>query len=775
MKATKKTLTSSHWGIGLVEAIDGQIINVLPYKNDPAPSKLNSNIPASTQGNARVLKPAFRKSWLLNGPGDTTTERGKDVFVELDWDEALDRIAKELSRVREQHGNESIFAGSYGWASAGRFHHAQSQLKRFLNTQGGFVTSEGNYSYNAALVFMPHIVGNFRESIAQATRWSVIAKHSKRVICFGGVPIRNGQISDGGIHKHRLPENLKACADAGIKFINISPLRSDLMPDLSAEWLPAHPGTDTALMMGIAHTLLSEGLHDQSFLDRYTVGFSKVATYLTGKLDGSPKTAEWAERMSGISAERIRKLAREMSEDRTMISIAAGLQRGDYGEQPLWMAVTLAAMLGQVGLPGGGYTIAYGVNGNVGNIERLFRAGAFSQGENPVETFIPVAMISDLLLNPGGKYHYDGKEYTFPDIKMVWWAGGNPFHHHQDLNRLRKAFQKPDTIIVNEMNWTSTARHADIILPIAGPQERTDFGAGKSDNALVPMPKAIEPVGSSITEYEIYSRLGERLGNVEDFTEGKTADEWLSELWEVTRTNGQAFGVTLPNWNEFITGDIIAIPDPSPNQVFLSEFRADPIANPLKTPSGKIELYSETIASFGLGDCPGHAAWFPPRDLEMGLKAKYPLYLLSGQPGTRLHSQFDNGEFSISQKINGREPVLIHPDDASERDILNGGIVEMFNERGACLAGARVTKKIAKGNIFLCTGAWYDPDFDAPKDRDRHGNPNVLTHDNKTSNLSQSPAAHSALVQIRNFEGKIPNITVHEQPKFASLENREKT
>ena len=468
--------------------------------------------------------------------------------------------------------------------------------------------------------------------------------------------------------------------------------------------------------------------------------------------------------MSGISAERIRKLAREMSEDRTMISIAAGLQRGDYGEQPLWMAVTLAAMLGQVGLPGGGYTIAYGVNGNVGNIERLFRAGAFSQGENPVETFIPVAMISDLLLNPGGKYHYDGKEYTFPDIKMVWWAGGNPFHHHQDLNRLRKAFQKPGTIIVNEMNWTSTARHADIILPIAGPQ-RTDFGAGKSDNALVPMPEAIEAVGSSITEYEIYSRLGERLGNVEDFTEGKTADEWLSELWEVTRTNGQAFGVTLPNWNEFER--YYRTLTLHPIRSFCQSF-AD-LANPLKTPSGKIELYSETIASFGLGDCPGHAAWFPPRDLEMGLKAKYPLYLLSGQPGTRLHSQFDNGEFSISQKINGREPVLIHPDDASERDILNGGIVEMFNERGACLAGAKVTQKFAKGNIFVY---WlqYDPDFDALKDRDRHGNPNVLTHDNKTSNLSQSPAAHSALVQIRNFEGKIPNITVHEQPNFASLE-----
>ena len=149
----------------------------------------------------------------------------------------------------------------------------------------------------------------------------------------------------------------------------------------------------------------------------------------------------------------------------------------------------------------------------------------------------------------GGKYHYDGKEYTFPDIKMVWWAGGNPFHHHQDLNRLRKAFQKPDTIIVNEMNWTSTARHADIILPIAGPQERTDFGAGKSDNALVPMPEAIEPVGSSITEYEIYSRLGERLGNVEDFTEGKTAMSGLVNSGKLHAQTGKHLRTRLTGMN----------------------------------------------------------------------------------------------------------------------------------------------------------------------------------------------------------------------------------
>ncbi|MEM7288850.1 MAG: molybdopterin dinucleotide binding domain-containing protein, partial [Pseudomonadota bacterium] len=368
--------------------------------------------------------------------------------------------------------------------------------------------------------------------------------------------------------------------------------------------------------------------------------------------------------------------------------------------------------------------------------------------------------------HPGGKYRYNGREHTFPDIKMVWWAGGNPFHHHQDLNRLRRAFQEPETIIVNELNWTATARHSDIVLPIAGPQERTDFGAGKSDNALIPMLKAIEPVGESRTEYDIYCSLAERIGIHEAFSEGKSEMDWIRQIWKETQRNAQSANITLPEWETFIAGDIIEIPDPSPEQVFLAEFRGDPAANPLSTPSGKIELFSDMIASFGLEDCPGHATWFPPRDVERGMKKEYPLYLLSGQPGTRLHSQLDNGAFSMSRKVRGREPVLINTLDAKQRDIETGDVVELVNSRGRCLAGAVVSEDILVGCIFLWTGAWYDPDYKDPNVRDRHGNPNVLTHDLRTSSLSQGPASHSALVEVRKFFGEIPAITVHSQPEL---------
>ena len=761
-------LTSSHWGPGVVTVEDGRIVAVEGHPGDRSSSPINNNIPGSLNGAARILRPAIRKGWLDSAPGEPQGERGRDAFVEVPWDEVLDRLAAEIRRIRDTHGNEAIFAGSYGWASAGRFHHAQSQLKRFLNTQGGFVRSEGNYSYQAALVLMPHIVKGYRQQVAEATRWPVVAEHTDLVVMFGGVAPRNMQVSDGGLAHHRGTDNLRACAAAGVRFVNFSPLRSDAMEDLKAEWLAPRPGSDVAVMMGLAHTIYTSGLHDEAFLERYTVGFDKFAAYLTGNSDGVVKDVDWAEAQSGIAAERIRSLAREMASGRTMIATAVGLQRADYGEQPLWMTVTLAAMLGQIGLPGGGYTVGYGVNGTIGNTQRLFAAGNLPQGRNPVEAFIPVAMISDMLLNPGKTYLFNGQERIFPDIRLVWWAGGNPFHHHQDLNKLRRAFQRPETVIVNDFNWTATARHADIVLPIAAAQERIDFGAGNSDNGLIPMPALAQPPAEARVEYEIFSDLAARLGAHDAFTEGKSTEDWLRDMWRETRRRGAAAGVELPEWDAFIAGDIVDVPDPSPAQVFLADYRADPESHPLPTPSGRIELFSETIASFGLEDCPGHAAWFPPRDVAAGMAGDYPLYLVSGQPGTRLHSQLDNGAYSRSRKIKDREPVLIHPDDAAARGIADGDVVELFNGRGRCLAGARVTGDIAKGSLFLWTGAWYDPDFDAPQHRDRHGNPNVLTCDARTSSLAQGPAAHSALVEVRRFSGHPPDVTVFGPPGFVT-------
>ncbi|WP_211238653.1 molybdopterin-dependent oxidoreductase [Roseivivax isoporae] len=759
-------LTANHWGTGVVTVRDGRIVEVAAHPADPDPSPINGNLAGSLNGRARILRPAVRLDWLEDGPAPARGRRGPDPFVEVTWDTALDLLAAEIARLRQSHGNDGIYAGSYGWASAGRFHHAQGQLRRFLNGQGGFVASEGNYSYNAALGILPHVVGPYMRQVVDATRWSVIAAESDLVVMFGGLPDRNAQVSDGGLGLHRMAGNLAACRAAGVRFVNLSPLRSDAAEGIGAEWLAPRPGTDVAVMLGLAHTLLAEGLADRGFLDRYTTGFDRFARYVTGEADDVPKDAGWAAAVSGLPAGRIARLAREMAAGRTMITCAAGLQRADHGEQPLWMTVTLAAMLGQIGLPGGGYGIGYGVNATIGNTQRPFRAGALPQGRNPVRRAIPVAMVADMLLDPGGSYAHQGATHLFPDIRMVWWAGGNPFHHHQDLNRLRRASQVPETVVVNEINWTATARHADIVLPVAAAQERDDFAAGNSDNALIPMPACAPPPGAARTEFSIYAALAARLGGAEAFTEGLDEDGWLRRLWDETRAAAGRTGVDLPDWDDFLAGDVIALPDPAPDRVFLSGFRDNPDARPLPTPSGRIEIFSERVAAMDLPDCPGHATFLPVRDAVAPDAAAHPFHLLSGQPATRLHSQLDNGALSRAHKVGGREPVLIHPDDAAALGIRDGDVVELSNARGRCLAGARITDEVRQGCLFLWTGAWYDPDFDDPHHRCRHGNPNVLTHDLRTSALTQSPAAHSARVALRRVDGAVPPVRAHEPPVF---------
>ena len=202
------------------------------------------------------------------------------------------------------------------------------------------------------------------------------------------------------------------------------------------------------------------------------------------------------------------------------------------------------------------------------------------------------------------------------------------------------------------------------------------------------------------------------------------------------------------------------------------DFRRDPNAHPLKTPSGRIEIFSSTIAGFGYDDCPGHPVWIEPAEWLGGkLAARYPLHLTSNQPAARLHSQMDPAPISIAQKVSGREPLWINPLDAKARNLRDGDITRVFNDRGACLAGVHVTDQIRPGVVQLATGAWYDPDRPGEIGTlDKHGNPNVLTLDKGTSKLAQAPAAHSLLVEVERYAGEVPEVTAHQPPVIIDRE-----
>ena len=763
--------TATQWGTYDAEVQNGRLKRLNDYANDPAPSIIGAGLVDAIDDEARIRRPMVRKSFLEKGSNSNKSERGSESFVPVSWETALDLAAGEIDRVRRQHGNKSIFASSYGWASSGRFHHAQSQIHRFMNLAGGYVRHKNSYSHAAAEVTLKHIVAEMKDIIhAQATDWPSIASDCELFIAFGGLPAKNAQVNLGGVGRHTLHEGMQSCYDAGVEFVNISPLKTDIAGIFDPEWITIRPNTDAAMMLALAYTLVNEELYDKSFISTYTVGLEKFIPYLNGDKDGQPKNAEWAAQITGVSAQTIINLARRMAECRTMISTAWSLQRSDHGEQPIWLTVILASLLGQIGLPGGGFGIGYGCENGIGNPVKIFNWPALSQGTNSVEEFIPVARIADMLLHPGTKFDYDGQELSYPDIRLLYWAGGNPFHHHQDLNRLVDAFRQPECVIVNEIWWTATARHADIIFPITTVLERNDLMLTKWEPMATPMHKAIEPVGESRNDYDVFSGLAQRLGFFEEFTEGRNEEEWLRHLWDQARQRAGQANFELPDFDTFWAEGPKEVLKAEDKKILLETFRNDPQNNPLSTPSGKVEIFSDVIAGFGYDDCPGHPVWMEPYEWLGSKTAKtFPLHIISNQPSTRLHSQLDSGAISKGSKINGREPMTMNPVDAGVRNIHTGDIVRIFNDRGSCLAGVNLSENVMPGVIQLATGAWFDPIVPGQIGAlCKHGNPNVLTMDRGTSSLAQGPTAHSTLVQVEKFNDDVPDVTAHLPPAISS-------
>ena len=766
-KIDKLPLTSTHWGTYRARVTNGRVQELYGFEYDNDPSPIGSGIIDVQDGPTRISKPSIRKSWLENGPNSHNHLRGIDPFIEITWSEAEKIVANELKRVSNIFGNSAIFAGSYGWSSAGRFHHTQSQLHRFLNCIGGYTKSKFTYSFAAAETVVPHILGSYRAFLDTCTSWESIRENSELFVCFGGIPLKNGQISQGGTGNHFQKKKLLEAFKSRTNFINISPLKSDLIDEVDGEWIAPRPNTDTALMLGLAHTLYEFDLVDFDFISKYTVGFEDFLSYLLGEKDGIPKSANWASDICEIETEIIKNLAKEMSSKRTMISVSWSLTRQDHGEQPFWMAIVLSCMLGQIGLPGGGFGFGYSATNFVGGNFVIPPAAAFPQGINQVKDFIPVARISDLLLNPGKNFKFDGQNYSYPDTKIVYWAGGNPFHHHQDLSLLMKAWQKPETVICNEWCWNSLAKRSDIVLPCTTPLEREDLAITPRDPYVIKMSKLTEPYGDSRDDFDIFSGIAKVMGILDHFTDGKSKEEWQKWIYNETKKKSLEQNIHMPSYDDFIQKGWFKFPDHSEDVIMLEDFRADPINSKLNTPSGKIEIFSEKINGFGYDDCPGHPVWLEPCEWLGQKDKKYQLHLISNQPKDKLHSQLDHGKFSRSNKVNGREPVFINKKDAIKRNLKDKDLVKVYNDRGSCYASVVIDNNLRSGVVLISTGAWYDPiDPSINNSPCKNGNPNTLTPDKGTSSLAQGPIAHTCMVEIRLAEGEIPSVTAYDPPRF---------
>ncbi len=735
-----KPVSLSHWGAFEADVSNGRLIAATPLKGSGADPDMIGALPQLVYSDKRIDRPHVREGWLQNRELSDGSLRGHDRMVPVSWDTALQLVAEEMVRVRTDHGHKALFAGSYGWSSAGRFHHARSQVRRFFGAFGGYTDQVSNYSWGAAQFLLQHALGSHDAVSGAATSWNSIIGNTDSFIAFGGLNPKNWRVTSGGGGFHHIPDHIQKASDRGTEFVIISPVADDIPPGLQADWIAPIPGSDTAIMLGLCHEMLRRGRADHTFLERYCAGSEKLISYLNGETDQQPKTLLWAASVADVAIETLTKLADKIESGRVMLTASWSLQRAHHGEQTHWALIALAAMLGQIGLPGGGFTFGYGSLNAVGENARKGLVPSLPTLGNDAGMFIPAARFVDMLERPGTSIPFNGQNITFPETKLIYWAGGNPFHHAQDLFRLERQWAKPETIIVNEQFWTATACRADIVLPATTTLERSDIGGTSRDPHVFYMPKLIDPVGEARNDFDIFSDLSSRLGMEQTFTEGRDETAWLQHLWSKTEAQAAAQGLTAPEFDEMVRQHIWHVPVPKKPEVYLADFRRDPIAAPLPTESGKIQLASPRIASFQYDDFAEHPAWFVPAEW-IGNAAPDALALLTRQPRKFLHSQLGQTRLATDHP----PKVCMHPFEAGKRGLSDGDHVLVSSPRGACLAQVAWSEKCRHGIAVMETGPWYQGNENGV---DRGGNPNAVTLDIATSSLSQATAAQTCLVTV---------------------------
>ena len=420
-----ESINASHWGIMRTVVQGGRITRVKPFEFDYAPSFVLEGLAELPYSEARIHYPMVRESYLKDGPA-SRERRGEDRFVRVSWETALDLAAKEIQRVYDTYGPSGVYGSSYGWKSTGKLNQATVIVNRLLNLMGGFSRRRNSYSQAAHASIMPYVVGT---SNPRMTTYEVILKHTERIVFWACNPLVTADVNAATpLHNHA--GYFRALKKKGIKTYSVNPLVTDTAAYMDSEWIAPNPGTDCALMAAMMYELEVTGKADHAFLAKYCSGWEEMKKYLLGEEDGVKKTPEWAAEITGVPAQKIRAFAQDLAAHRTMIMFGYGMQRAQYGEQTSWMVVTLAAVLGQIGLPGGGFGTRY-QSASAGSPKPVRPVLSWKSTK-----LLPVAAITEVLERPGATVDFDGQKCTYPDIHLVMWGGGNPFCHHPDTFRL---------------------------------------------------------------------------------------------------------------------------------------------------------------------------------------------------------------------------------------------------------------------------------------------------------------------------------------------------
>ncbi|OBT15952.1 trimethylamine N-oxide reductase I catalytic subunit [Vibrio sp. UCD-FRSSP16_10] len=773
--------SGSHWGAFRARIWAGKVQEIKPLEVDKYPTEMLNGIKGIIYSPSRVRYPMVRLDWLKKHKYSADT-RGNNRFVRVTWDEALDLFYRELERVQKDYGPWALHAGQTGWRQTGQMHSCNNHMQRAIGLHGYSVKKVGDYSTGAGQTILPYVLGS-TEVYAQGTSWELILDNSKNIIIWANDPVKNLQVG-WTCETHESFEYLEQLkqkvANKEINVISVDPVKNKTQQYLNNEHLYVNPQTDVAFMLGIAHTLYKEKIYDAKFIDLYCLGFKEFTAYLTGESkDKVEKTPEWASKICGVPADKIREFARMLVNGRTQILFGWCIQRQEHGEQPYWMGAVLAAMIGQIGLPGGGVSYGHHYSG-IGVSSTGFGApGSYplniDTGQEPKYTnkdykgyssVIPVARWIDCLKEPGKKIQANGKEVTLPPFKMMVVSGNNPWHHHQDRNNMKAAFKNLQTLVTIDFAWTATCRFSDIVLPACTQFERNDIdGYGAySGRGLVAMHKLVDPLFQSKTDFDIMTELTARWGRDKDYTRGMSEMEWVKHLYDDCKAANAAFN--LPEFDEFWQKGFLDFGKGKP-WTRHAGFREDPEISALGTPSGFIEISSRTIGRFGYEHCQDHPMWFEKTERSHGGPGskKHPFWLQSCHPDKRLHSQMcESEEFRATYAVQGREPCYLNPKDAKAKGIKDGDLIRVFNDRGQLLAGAVVDEHYPEGVIRIEEGAWYGPLNEKVGAIDTYGDPNTLTQDIPSSQLAQATSANTCIVNIEKFKGEAPPVTAFGGP-----------
>lgn len=528
---------ADHYGPFMATVEQGRITKITPTPADKQPTEmLTVGVLERTYDKTRIVGPMVRKGYLegVKSGGSRKPElRGKDEWVHVSWDTALGLAAKAILDTIEKYGNEGCFSSSYGGWSHGGIFRPNVLQGRFFNILGGSSMTTGDYSAGAGQIIMPLVLGDLEVYSAQ-TAWEQLRDNTELVVFIGCDPDKNNRI-EFTVCDHEMYSSWDKIKAAGCKFISINPQVTTTDEKMGSEWVKIIPNTDTALFLAMGKHLIDKGLHKQDFIDKYTVGFDRFRAYLDGKdADGTPpKTPEWAASITGIPAEKIRELAERMASKRTQLCGSWAIQRAHHGEMPYWAIVNFACLLGNIGLPGQGVGFSWHYGGGGMPQSGGTAPTGMSQGRNPVKKICPASRISEMLLNPGKEFTYNGSKYTYPKIKLIYNAGNNAYSHQQNLNELARAIADVDTIICQEPWWNGSARWADIVLAATTTMERNDIStAGTySIDKVFAMKQVIAPVGEALDDFEIFRRLAALCGVEYAYTEGKTQLDYVKAAY----------------------------------------------------------------------------------------------------------------------------------------------------------------------------------------------------------------------------------------------------